>query len=162
MKHRTSRLVNLLAIAALGAVSPGCASSTKITSDPSGAEVYIDGEKVGETPYEYREKSVWVWTQHDVAVRQKGYIPAEGQLETHAVPGFVALGIIGCICLFPALLTVVGRYEDTYHFDLQDPGDPSDRTGEGGGWVQRVPLGPGPTAAERTSLREGATVDFSE
>jgi hypothetical protein len=46
-KTRTPRLL----AAVLVSLASGCASSTVIRSDPTGAAVFLNGEKVGLTPY---------------------------------------------------------------------------------------------------------------
>jgi hypothetical protein len=52
--------------------SAACASSTMIRSDPSGATVYIDGSRVGQTPYIYEDtKTVSSTTR--VKLRKEGY-----------------------------------------------------------------------------------------
>lgn len=52
--------------------STACASSTVIRSEPSGATVYIDGSKVGQTPYIHTDtKTVSSTTR--VKLRQEGY-----------------------------------------------------------------------------------------
>ncbi len=48
---RETRTLRLLAAAALASFASGCASSTVIRSDPTGAAVFLNGEKVGMTPY---------------------------------------------------------------------------------------------------------------
>jgi hypothetical protein len=52
--------------------STACASSTVIRSEPSAATVYIDGSKVGQTPYIYTDtKTVSSTTR--VKLRREGY-----------------------------------------------------------------------------------------
>jgi len=52
--------------------SAACASSTVIRSEPSGATVYIDGSKVGQTPYIHTDtKTVSSTTR--VKLRREGY-----------------------------------------------------------------------------------------
>jgi hypothetical protein len=57
--------------------SAACASSTVIRSEPSGATVYIDGSKVGQTPYIHTDtKTVSSTTR--VKLRREGYEDFEG------------------------------------------------------------------------------------
>jgi hypothetical protein len=50
-----SRSTRLVAATTAIALSTGCASTTIIRSDPEGATLYIDGSKVGKTPYTYSD-----------------------------------------------------------------------------------------------------------
>lgn len=52
----------------------GCASSTMISSIPSGAKVYINGEPVGTTPYLYTDTKV-VGSLINVDLIKEGYEP---------------------------------------------------------------------------------------
>jgi hypothetical protein len=54
------------------AFSAGCVSSTVIRSDPSGATVYIDGSKVGRTPYIHSDTKT-VSSTTTVKLRREGY-----------------------------------------------------------------------------------------
>jgi PEGA domain len=52
--------------------SAGCVSATMIRSEPSGATVYIEGSKVGRTPYTYADtKTVSSTTR--LRLRKEGY-----------------------------------------------------------------------------------------
>jgi hypothetical protein len=50
----------------------GCASTTMIQSNPSGAKVYLNGEPVGVTPYEHRDRKI-VGTKTIVKLEKEGY-----------------------------------------------------------------------------------------
>jgi hypothetical protein len=61
------RLVSLLALSLLA----GCAQRTvDITSEPSGALVYLNGEEIGRTPLRY--DFTW-YSDYDVILRKDGY-----------------------------------------------------------------------------------------
>jgi hypothetical protein len=61
------RLVSLLALSFLA----GCAQRTvDITSEPSGALVYLNGEEIGRTPLRY--DFTW-YSDYDVILRKDGY-----------------------------------------------------------------------------------------
>ena len=49
-----------------------CASSTIIDSSPSNATIYLNGEKVGQTPYRHRDTKI-VGSTNDVRVEKVGY-----------------------------------------------------------------------------------------
>lgn len=106
----------LMAMLALGPM--GCASSTNITSEPSAAKVRIDGIVLGETPVQFHESSVWVWTKHQVTVEKKGYQVMTRNLSAEFIPVNVVLGIIFSACLFPIIFALVGEYKPQHHYVL--------------------------------------------
>jgi hypothetical protein len=50
----------------------GCTSSTIIRSEPSGASVYIDGSKLGKTPYTYSDTKI-VGSSTHLKLKMEGY-----------------------------------------------------------------------------------------
>jgi len=50
----------------------GCTSTTMIRSEPSGANVYIDGSKMGKTPYTYSDTKIVGSTTH-LKLKMEGY-----------------------------------------------------------------------------------------
>lgn len=95
----------------------GCASTTKILSEPSGATVVLDGDKVlGTTPIELREM-VWIWTKHSLEFSMEGYVPRETELSGQ----FNGVNIALCLCgggwLFPVLFA--GGYPARVHVTLE-------------------------------------------
>jgi hypothetical protein len=50
----------------------GCASTTIINSEPSGAAVYLNGEKLGVTPYTYTDTKI-VDSTNVVILKKEGY-----------------------------------------------------------------------------------------
>ena len=109
-----SRLAMAAIVATLIAGPIGCASSTQITSDPSGAQVLVDGSPVGNTPVVYNEGSVWVWTSHQVTLKKAGYQTTTGMIEATISPTHLILGILCCLPL-----VLVGQYKPGAHFVLQ-------------------------------------------
>jgi hypothetical protein len=49
-----------------------CASTTVINSEPSGATIYLNGEKVGVTPYTYTDTKI-VGSTNTVLLKKDGY-----------------------------------------------------------------------------------------
>ena len=49
-----------------------CASTTLIQSNPSGAKLYLDGEKAGKTPYSYTDTKI-VFSPTTVRLEKEGY-----------------------------------------------------------------------------------------
>lgn len=109
----------------LGLLS-GCASQTTITSIPTGADVKIDGQPSGKTPYNYSDAQVWLWTKHQVTLDKPGYTPTTGMLAGELSPTHL---IVGILCCLPVAL--VGQYNPQYNFVLQ-------RSGVGGKEVKEV------------------------
>lgn len=49
-----------------------CASSTIIDSSPSNAAIYVNGEKVGNTPYKHKDTKI-VGSTNQVRLEKEGY-----------------------------------------------------------------------------------------
>jgi hypothetical protein len=56
MQASMKLLASLFALA-FACVAAGCSHTVNMTSEPAGAEVYLDGTKIGTTPFAYEEKS---------------------------------------------------------------------------------------------------------
>jgi hypothetical protein len=108
---RSSSLRVAAAATAL-AFASGCASTTIIRSDPSGAKVYLDGESVGRTPYTMTDTKI-VGTATHVRLVMDGYEPFYGVIQRNEVfePG-PCLG--GVLVLFPFLWVMGYKPEHTY------------------------------------------------
>ena len=65
-------LMRLAAASAALMLTVGCTSSTIIRSEPSGANVYIDGSKMGKTPYTYSDTKIVGSTTH-LKLKMEGY-----------------------------------------------------------------------------------------
>lgn len=91
-----------------------CTSTTRILSEPSGAIVYLDGEKVGTTPYSMTDTKV-IGTCTHVALVKEGYeefctvICRNEEVDPGAVIG-------GILVLFPFLWTM--KYKPTHNYEL--------------------------------------------
>lgn len=81
--------------------STGCASTVRITSNPEGADVTVDGRYIGQTPTTYTDTAVILSTRQ-VRVEKPGYrttettISRDGDLNVGALVG-------GIVCLVPFL-----------------------------------------------------------
>ncbi|MET0405957.1 MAG: PEGA domain-containing protein [Cystobacter sp.] len=58
MTLQSQRFMKLSALSLSLVLGAGCASTTIIRSTPQGANVYIDGSKVGKTPYTYSDTKI--------------------------------------------------------------------------------------------------------
>jgi len=88
-----------LATSGCGLLVHGTRSEVPVRSDPSGAEVWVDGRLVGETPLRLRLKSS---RDHTVELRRPGYASQTYRLEAHVEAAFVILdialtGVVGVV-----------------------------------------------------------------
>ncbi len=89
-----------------------CASTTLIKSEPGIAKVYLDGEKVGTTPYYMRDTKI-VGSRTSVKLTKEGYeefnvdIFRNEETDAGAIVG-------GLFFLFPFLWTMKYKPEHTY------------------------------------------------
>lgn len=94
----------LAATIALLAGSLGCASTVQIDSEPQGATVEVNGQRIGETPTSYTDTAT-VFASHRLTVSKDGYHPyqtdlrRDGDINVGAVIG----GIVGVFGAFPLL-----------------------------------------------------------
>lgn len=117
-----SRSTRLIAAASAVALSTGCASTTVIHSDPEGATLYIDGSKVGRTPYTYSDtKTLGATTR--IQLRKDGYEDFETVMTRNEQ--FQADACIGGVFFFIPYLWVMG-YNPERNFELTPiQGDPA-------------------------------------
>lgn len=94
-------------------VFTGCASTTVVQSEPTGAQLRIDGQPVGATPVTFTENAVWLWTKHQVTLDASGYSTYHGTLNAQVSPLYLILGLL---CLLPFIL--VGEFKPTYYYVL--------------------------------------------
>jgi hypothetical protein len=107
----------LLLIAAVAAMAPGCSSTTTVISQPSRAEVILDGQsRLGETPLEIRDLA-WVWRKRELQVRKDGYYTSIVNLESEYQGSSVALCICSLGLLWPILF--VGEYPSQILIELE-------------------------------------------
>ena len=91
-----------------------CASATMITTTPSGAKVFINGEFKGKTPYSHSDTKI-VTTCTNVRFEKKGYeklftnICRNEQADALAILG-------GVFLLFPFLWTM--KYNESHTYEL--------------------------------------------
>ncbi len=102
-------------MAALPVLLTGCSSTTTLNSSPSGATIFVDGQKLGTTPVQFTSKSI-VGTDHQVRLELAGYETTTAQFSRNGDANVGAI-IGGIFLLFPFLWTL--DYQDGYTFDLQ-------------------------------------------
>ena len=74
MKISTKHQRPIAILLASSILLSSCASSTIITSTPTGAKVYVDGEPVGTTPYIHSDTKI-VGSATSVKLQKEGYEP---------------------------------------------------------------------------------------
>ncbi|HZH79490.1 MAG TPA: PEGA domain-containing protein [Archangium sp.] len=104
-------------------LSTGCASTTVIRSDPSGATVKSrSGEVLGRTPYEHSDSATVNHTESFV-LELEGYKPQYVTIKRDQWNGArTAGGVIGGLLFFPAFGTLLWAtdYKEAYHVELQE------------------------------------------
>jgi hypothetical protein len=91
-----------------------CSSTTLLTSSPSGAKVYMDGESVGTTPYSHSDTKI-VGTTTSLKLVKEGYEPINTVLTRNEKVNVGAI-IGGCFFVFPFLWTM--NYNPTHNYEL--------------------------------------------
>ncbi|MEW5852435.1 MAG: PEGA domain-containing protein [Myxococcota bacterium] len=114
-----SILVVMALIPTLGA----CAHQTTVETDPPGAEVYVNGDKVGHAPVSFEDEGGWS-RSYEITVRKDGYELHQTSVEQGVFNPvtLAAAGICGvCTCGLAALYLVPRsrHLEDRYRFVLK-------------------------------------------
>lgn len=93
----------------------GCASTTIIRSDPTGAKVFIEGSRVGVTPYRHSDSRP-SFSNLIVRLEKEGYEPFETVITRNesVVPG----AVVGALFFFVPALWVLG-YDDQRLYELK-------------------------------------------
>ena len=92
-----------------------CASTTVIQSEPSGADVYIDNQKKGKTPYTYSDTKI-AGSSTYITLKKDGYEDFETVLVRNEQADVGAI-VGGCFLLFPFLWTM--KYHPTHNYELE-------------------------------------------
>lgn len=79
MKERVPLSWRLLAACVALSLAAGCGSSTTLHSQPAGATVYVDGKRVGTTPYTYWDMKP-LGAETRVRVEKRGHLAVEDVL----------------------------------------------------------------------------------
>jgi len=93
----------------------GC-STTLINTKPTGAEVYIDGQLKGKTPYSYTGSTFFtVPNQKMITLKKEGYGEASHQIARKTNWACIVVGV----CLFFPILFWCSEYPPEYTFALE-------------------------------------------
>ena len=118
MKRATTLFQPLSILLAASILFASCSSTTLLTSSPSGAKVYLNGQSVGTTPYSHSDTRI-VGSRTDVRLVLEGYEPLyttfsrDERVDVGAVIG-------GIFLLVPFLWTM--EYNPTHNWELSPVG----------------------------------------
>ncbi len=107
-----TRTVSLFLAATL--LLSSCSSYTLIQSEPAGARLYINGERVGNTPYTHYDTKI-VGSVNNVRLEKEGYQPLQTAFSRDEEVDFGAI-IGGLFFLFPFLWTM--KYKPAHTYEL--------------------------------------------
>jgi hypothetical protein len=92
----------------------GCASTTLIKSNPSGAKILVNGQVIGETPQFYTDKAV-AGTAKTVTLKKEGYKDFDSYIKRDQ---FSVPNLIGGIFLIAPLIWIL-EYPSQYNFIME-------------------------------------------
>lgn len=121
MQHQLNRVMAALVLASFILVS--CSSSTMITSNPTGAKLFINDMAVGTTPYTYSDTKI-VGTTNYVRLEAEGYETLRTSFSRNEDVDVGAV-IGGIFVLIPFLWTM--KYQPMHHYELAPKKSGSDR-----------------------------------
>jgi hypothetical protein len=115
MNNFTSKTRMISAFLAVIVLFSSCASTTLIESIPSGGELYLDGELVGNTPYSMTDTKI-IGTCTSVRIEKENYSRFYGSIcrTEEADPGAIIGGIF---FWFPFLWAM--KYKPTHFYKLE-------------------------------------------
>ncbi|WP_426065057.1 PEGA domain-containing protein [Flavobacterium sp. DSP2-3-1] len=114
MKKQTMMTKTILLLLAGSVLLTSCASTTMIQSNPSGAQVYLNGEPAGTTPYTHRDTKI-VGSTTTVKLEKEGYDPLNTSFSRDEEVDVGAI-IGGIFVLVPFLWTM--KYKPTHTYEL--------------------------------------------
>jgi len=121
MKQNFSIRFTALSMALVFLLS-SCVSTTTIKSVPPGADVYVDGYKVGTTPYKYEDEKI-AFSRTNLDIILEGYEPVYSYLVRDEE---IDLGpLIGGFFFWPVWLWAM-KYQPTHTFELVPLSDSPD------------------------------------
>ncbi|HKL48541.1 MAG TPA: PEGA domain-containing protein [Desulfuromonadales bacterium] len=118
-------LRKILVVLLVSLFSAGCSSQAVFLSEPSGADVFVNGSKVGTTPFKY-EYTLNAGGHYSVALKKKGYetvmyTMASDEINEEKRNMLLTAGTIipgGSVLWVGALFTK--GLKDTYEFTLKE------------------------------------------
>jgi hypothetical protein len=86
-------------LAAVAIVGSGCAHTVRLDATPSGAHVVVNGQGLGTTPVDFRERNGWR-NRYDVRIDKPGYARVVQRLQQSEWEPSVMLPTLA-LCWFP-------------------------------------------------------------
>lgn len=129
---------------------PACAQTSRIITDPEGAEVEIDNIYIGTSPCNYISRS-GLPDQAYVKITKEGYEPVKNGIIHKAYRADISLLLLIAVFI-PYFFSA--RFEDTYNFALKPlPGTPRSDSGR----ESTAPVNPleSPPPADTTTTPDG-------
>lgn len=114
MKKLKTLSKNLALFMAGSILISSCASSTIIMSNPPNANVYLDGQSVGVTPYKYTDTKI-VGSINNLKLEKEGFETINTSFSRNEEADVGAI-IGGILLLFPFLWTM--KYKATHEYEL--------------------------------------------
>ena len=112
---RSTLIRNGAVVVCLGGLSVGCASTTRIESEPSGAKVYADGNYIGTSPVTYEDTKI-IGSTTQIKLKKDGCKDTMVTL-TRSEKFEVGPCIGGVLVLVPFLWVMGYNPEHTYELD---------------------------------------------
>ncbi len=109
-----SRFIRQTSIVTAAALLCSCASTTQIRSTPPGADLFIEGERVGKTPYSHTDTRIVGSTVH-AKMRKSGYEDLDVTF-TRSEEADVGAIIGGVLVLVPLLWTM--KYKPEHNYEM--------------------------------------------
>jgi hypothetical protein len=99
--RRALAILSTVALLTGGLSAGGCSHAVIIDSDPPGAEIKVNGEKIGTAPVTYNETTGWEKV-YDVEATKAGYKPTRRQLKQTEwnMPVTIASGVGAFLCIY--------------------------------------------------------------
>ena len=111
----TRKLQIVTFLTAIALFTTSCVSTTLIQSEPSGATVYIENQKVGTTPYSYSDTKV-SGSVTEIKLKKEGYEDFNVSMVRNERADAGAI-IGGIFFLFPFIWTM--GYDPAHNYELQ-------------------------------------------
>lgn len=109
--------INIIALTLISLlILSGCASTTVIHSSPEGADIYIDNQKKGQTPYTYTDTKIAGSTTY-ITLKKDGYNDFETVMVRNEKADVGAI-VGGCFLLVPFLWTM--EYNPEHNYELTE------------------------------------------
>jgi len=119
MKKNNDFLKSIAVIMAISVLFTSCASTTMIQSNAVGADVFLNGELAGKTPYKHRDMKI-VGSTTEVKIEKEGFETLQTSFSRDEKADVGAI-IAGVFFLFPFLWTM--KYKPVHNYDMKITND---------------------------------------